>query len=364
MKTKKPDYILLAAIIAISALGLAALFSASVVESQSDFDNIYSYFFHQLIYGIGVGLTAGIIAYKINYKRWRQLALPILLFSIFLLLIVLVPTFSYEVGGARRWISASGFSFQPSEVAKLGIIIYLAAWLDSKRAVALKHWREGFMPFLVITGAVGGLIMLQPDVGTLGIIALIAASMYFIAGASITHMGSILALGAVLFVSLIKLAPYRIDRVIAFFDRASDPLGISYQINQALLAIGSGGMLGLGLGKSLQKYSLLPEAMKDSIFAIWSEETGFIGAMVVVVLFMIISFRGLKIAKNANSRFAKLLAAGITFWITSQAFINISSMIGLLPITGIPLPLISYGGSSMIVSLAGLGILLNISKHT
>lgn len=364
MKYRKPDYILLGTIVAIALVGLAALLSASVVDSQGDFGNIYAYFTHQILFGVGAGSILGFVAYKINYKKWRALALPVLLFSIFLLLVVFIPDVSSEVGGARRWISVYGFSFQPSEFAKLGIIIYLAAWFDSRRTTTVRRWNEGFIPFVTIVAAVGGLIIFQPDVGTLGVIALIAAFMYFIAGASVSQMGAILILGAGLLFSLVKLAPYRAERFTAFFDRASDPLGISYQINQALLAIGSGGVFGVGLGKSLQKYNFLPEAMKDSIFAVWSEETGLVGALLLITLFLIFTFRGLKIAKNVNSKFGRLVASGITFWIVSQAFINIGSMIGLVPVTGIPLPLVSYGGSSTLVTLIGLGILLNISKYS
>lgn len=253
MRNRKPDYILLAVIVAIVFVGLAALLSASVANSQRDFGNVYSYFIHQLLYGIGVGSIAGFITYKINYKRWRTLALPILLVSIFLLLLVFIPAVSSEVGGAKRWISIAGFSFQPSEFAKLGIIIYLAAWFDSRRTTAVRRWSEGFIPFMVIVAAVGGLIIFQPDVGTLGLIALIAAFMYFMAGAGVVQMGTILVLGAGLLFSLVKLAPYRAERFITFFDRAIDPLGISYQINQALLAIGSGGDIGSRIRKRSSK---------------------------------------------------------------------------------------------------------------
>lgn len=363
MRKRKPDYILLAAVVTTLLVGLAALLSASVAESQSDSGSIYSYFTHQLIYGVGIGIIAGIIAYKVHYKKWRPFALPILLVSLLLLLLVFIPQISAASGGARRWISIFGISFQPSEFAKLSFIIYLAAWLEARRRT-LKHWNEGFVPFLLIVSVLGGLIALQPDVGTLGIISLTAAFIYFVAGASIAQMGAILALGMGLLFALVKIAPYRVDRITSFFDSSADPLGISYQINQALLAIGSGGLLGVGLGKGMQKYNFLPEPMKDSIFAVWSEEAGFVGAIFLVGLFLLIGLRGLRIAKKSKDRFGQLMAIGITFWIVFQAFVNIASMIGLMPLTGIPLPLVSYGGSSMIVTLAGLGILLNISKYT
>jgi len=360
---RKPDYILLGVIGAILFIGLAALFSASVGQSQRDFGDIYGYFQHQLIFGSGLGIFAAIVTYRIHYKKWRSFALPFLLVSIFLLIAVFIPALSTEAGGARRWISIFNFSFQPSELAKLSFVIYLAAWLDAKRAI-VKRWNESFIPFTIIVAILGFLIILQPDVGTLGVIAVTAAFMYFVAGASLVQMGAILVLGMTILGVLIKTEAYRFARFTSFLDKSIDPLGISYQINQALVAIGSGGLLGVGLGKSLQKYSFLPEPMKDSIFAVWSEEVGFLGAMLLIALFMLFAFRGFKIAKNIPDRFGRLLALGITFWIISQAFINISSMIGLVPLTGIPLPLISYGGSSMVVTLAGMGVLLNISKYT
>jgi len=362
MSKKKPDHILLGTIIVTMFVGLAALLSASVAESHKDFGNIYSYFNHQLIYGILTGIVAGLITYRIPYKKWRLLALPMVVASIFFLLLVFIPTLSAETGGAKRWISIFGLSLQPAEFAKLSFIIYLAAWFEGRRSKA-SRWSEGFVPFLVLVSIFGVLIILQPDIGTLGVISLTAAFIYFVAGASIPQMGAIVGLGAGLLFVLVKLASYRLDRIISFWNSSEDPLGISYQINQALLAIGSGGIFGVGFGKGMQKYNFLPEPMKDSIFAAWSEESGFIGAIFLVTLFVLIAFRGLRISKNTRDRFGKLLALGITFWITSQAFINISSMIGLLPLTGIPLPLVSYGGSSMLVTLAGLGILLNISKH-
>lgn len=362
MSRKRPDYILLATIGAILLIGLAALFSASVAQGQKDFEDIYAYLKHQLIFGLGLGVLLAFLTYRISYRRWRFLALPLLLLSTFFLLLVFVPTFSLEAGGARRWISIFNFSFQPSELTKITFIIYLAAWLDARRT-SVKRWNEGFVPFIIIVSIISALIVLQPDIGTLGIIILTSGFIYFVAGASIAQMGTIFVLGIIALGILIKTATYRLERFTSFLHSSTDPLGISYQINQALLTIGSGGLLGVGLGKSLQKYSL-PEPMKDSIFAVWSEETGLLGGFLLLTLFIVLLVRGFKIAKNSPDRFGRLLALGITFWIISQAFINISAMIGLIPLTGITLPLISYGSSSMIVTLAGLGILLNISKHT
>lgn len=363
MAKKKIDYILLAISLVIVLVGLIALLSASNPESRKNLGNLYGYFVHQVLFGVGLGLVAGFITYKIHYKKFRAFALPILLISVFSLILVFIPSISPVSGGARRWIDVLGFSLQPSEFAKLAVIIYLAAWLEARHA-NVKRFSEGFIPFLIILGIVGGLIVLQPDVGTFGVLAITAVGMFFVSGAGLFHMGALGVLGAACLLLLIKLAPYRMARLVSFFDRSKDPLGISYQINQAMLAIGSGGIFGVGLGKSLQKYAILPEPMKDSIFAVWAEEMGFAGAVLLIALFLLFAFKGLRIAKNAKDRFGKLLAFGITLSIVVQAFINIGSMIGLLPLTGIPLPLISYGGSSMVATMASLGILLNISKHS
>ena len=363
MAKHKPDYILLGTIGAILFIGLAALLSASVAQSQKDFGNIYAYFTHQLIFGVGIGLLAALIAYRMHYKKWRSIALPLLLISTLFLILVFVPGLSAEGGSAKRWISIADFSFQPSELAKLAFVIYLAAWLDARKSV-IKRWNQSFVPFIIFVGIIGILIILEPDIGTLGVIALTSAFIYFVGGASLAQVSVILVLGFATIGILIKTAAYRLDRLSAFLNSSADPLGISYQINQAMLAIGSGGLLGLGIGKGLQKYGSLPEPMSDSIFAAWSEEAGFVGGILLITLFIILCFRGFRVAKNAPDRFGRLLALGITFGIVSQAFINISAMVGIIPLTGIPLPLVSYGGSSTVVTLVGLGILLNISKYS
>ncbi|MBI1888395.1 MAG: putative lipid II flippase FtsW [Candidatus Spechtbacteria bacterium] len=363
MARKKIDHALLGAAFVIIIIGLVALLSASNSESQRNLEKVYGYFAHQIFWGIGLGLVAGFITYKIPYKKFRTFALPILLVSVFFLILVFIPSLSLEVSGARRWINVFGFSFQPSEFAKLSVIIYLAAWLEARHS-NVKRFSAGLIPFLIIVGITGGLIILQPDIGTFAVLALISASLFFVSGAGILHMGMLGILGATLLFLLIKLEPYRMARLISLLDNSKDPFGISYQINQAMLAIGSGGLLGIGLGKSVQGGIFLPESMKDSIFAVWAQELGFLGVALLIAVFLFFAFKGFRIAKNAKDRFGKLLACGITCWIVIQAFINIGSMIGLLPLTGIPLPFVSYGGSSMVATMAGLGILLNISKHT
>ncbi|NTV41477.1 MAG: cell division protein FtsW [Candidatus Moranbacteria bacterium] len=256
------------------------------------------------------------------------------------------------------------FSFQHSEMSKLAIILYLAAWFESKGQQKIKDVFEGLLPFLGIMGLIGFLIIKQPDMGTLGVVVLTSFSVFFVSGAKLKHLFSMGILGSFLLWLLIKLEPYRFDRISAFLEPGADPKGIGYQISQALLAIGSGGFWGLGLGHSRQKFNYLPEPVGDSIFAVIGEELGFIGAIFLIILFVTLAFRGLRIAKNAPDIFGKLIATGVTMWIILQAFINIGANIALVPLTGIPLPFISYGGTSLVFLMAAVGILLNISKFT
>lgn len=363
MKVHRPDYILLGTVITLVIFGLVMLSSASIVTSLDNFNQPYFYLKHQIIYGLLIGCLFAFIAFKVHYKFWKKFAFPILLITIILLALVFLPGAGSKFGKAARWISLGPVSFQPSEIAKLGFIIYLAAWLE-KKSKKIDSLSEGLIPFLIATGLIAGLIILQPNISTMGVIALTAAIVYFAAGAKIWQMILILFLGVGAFFAFTKVFPHAFQRFQVFLHPEIDPQGIGYQINQALLAIGSGGVFGRGFGQSLQKYNYLPESISDSIFAIIAEELGFVGAALLIVLFLIFAFRGLMIAKNAPDNLAKLLAVGITSWLTVQAFINIGAISGLIPLTGIPLPFISYGGSSLVVSLVGVGILLNISKYT
>lgn len=361
-KTKKPDYILLGTVGALIVLGLIILASASVVMGKERFGESYYYLRHQLIYGLFGGLVLGFVVYRIDYKVWKKLSLPLFLLGFLLLLLVFIPNFGYSYGGAVRWIKLGDFSLQPSEIIKLGFILYLAAWLERKET-SIKDFSEGFFPFVFVVGLVGIALIFQPDISTLGIITLSALTIFFLAGAKIFHLSLLILGGLGLLWGLVKIAPYRMARFITFFNPQVDPQGISYQINQALLAVGSGGILGRGLGLSFQKHNFLPEPIGDSIFAIWAEEMGLVGGVIIVLLFLIFVWRGFTISKKCPDKFGELLAAGITSWIGLQAFINIASIIGLIPLTGLPLPFISYGGSALIVSMAGVAMLLNISKH-
>jgi cell division protein FtsW len=364
MQDKPADKILLSIVLMLLAFGLIMISSAGVVYSQTRFGDEYYFFKHQLFYGVFPGLFAMYFLQRIDYHFWKKISVPLFFASIIFLILVFVPGVGSKVYGASRWIQLGPFSFQPSEMAKLASIIYLSAWLESRGSKKIKDVYEGLLPFLGIIALLAFLIMKQPDTGTLGVIILTAFAIFFIAGARLSHIAS---LGLLAFISLgilVKIEPYRFDRILAFLDPSSDPQGIGYQISQALLAVGSGGIFGLGLGHSRQKFNYLPEPVGDSIFAIISEELGMLGATLLVILFISLAMRGLRIAKKAPDLFGKLLAAGIVTWIVVQAFINISANIALVPLTGIPLPFISYGGTSIVFLMSAIGILLNIAKQS
>jgi len=360
-KENKADRILLYLTFALLVFGLIMVASAGIGYSRSRFGDAYFFFKRQLV-GVSIGLVALYLTQKINYNFWKKISFPFFALSIIFLILVFIPGIGSKIYGANRWIQLGIVSFQPSEMLKLALIIYLAAWFEG-RGERSRDFFEGMLPFVAIIGVVSFLLIKQPDMGTLGVTILIAMSIYFINGAKISHM-LLLAFGGFLsFYALMKTESYRMDRFLVFLHPELDPKGVGYQINQALLAIGSGGILGVGLGHSLQKFNYLPEPAGDSIFAIIGEELGLIGAAVLIILFVALSLRGLRIARKAPDIFSKLVAVGIVAWIFFQAFINIAAISGLVPLTGVPLPLISYGGTSVIFLMAGIGILLNISKQ-
>lgn len=363
MQTKLGDKSLLIIVFILLIFGLVMISSAGIIYSETRFGDDYYFFKHQFLYGIIPGIGVLYLTQKIDYHVWKKFAVPIFFVSVIFLVLVFVPGVGSKVYGASRWIQLGPFSFQPSEMAKLAMIIYLAAWLEGRGTKRIKDIFEGFLPFLGIMGLIGFLIMKQPDTGTLGVIVLSSFAIFFVSGARLWHLFSMGAMGSVLLWILILIEPYRLDRILAFLDPSGDPRGIGYQINQALLAVGSGGIFGVGLGHSRQKFNYLPEPVGDSIFAIIGEELGLLGCLLLVSLFVALAMRGMKIAKNAPDVFGKLMATGITMWIVFQAFINIGANIALIPLTGIPLPFISYGGTSLVFLMAAVGILLNISKQ-
>lgn len=360
MKTRKPDKWLVIFIFLLLIFGLAMLFNASIVISQEQTGKPYYYFFHQLIYGLLPGLVAFFVFQGINYKILKRFSLLIFFAALILSALVFVPQLSYGHGGAQRWIAIGPITFQPSEFLKLALIIYLAAFF-SKRGDHTTH--PSLILFLVVAAVIAGLMTLQKDLGTLVLIIVVGSIIYFLGGARIRDLVIMIICYAAALFALIKFFPHRMERFITFLNPSIDPQGMSYQINQALLAIGSGGIFGRGLGHSIQKYSYLPEPMGDSIFAIMAEEIGFIGSIGFIILMIFLIFKGLKISRNLPDDFGKLLAIGIVCWFGFQTLINISAISGLIPLTGIPLPFVSYGGSALMITLAGAGILANISKY-
>lgn len=357
------DIKLLYAVIALLVIGLVAIASAGVFYAETRFRDDYYFFKRQLLFGMLPGFVALYFFQKIDYHVWRKLVMPIFVTAIVLLILVFIPGIGAKVYGASRWIQIGAFSFQPSETAKLAVVLYLAAWFASKGAKKVGDFFEGLVPFLAILGILSFLIIKQPDTGTLGLIFFIAVTMFFVAGARLSHLAVLFSGGLAALGLLILLAPYRMRRFLVFMNPDYDPQGVGYHVNQALLAIGSGGVLGLGLGQSRQKFNYLPEPVTDSIFAIFSEEWGLLGAIVVICLFVYVAWRGLFVARKAPDEFGKLIAVGVVAWIISQAFINIAAITGLIPLTGVPLPFISYGGTSLVFLMSGVGILLNISKQ-
>lgn len=341
--------------------GLVVLSSAGIVEGQKKFGSSYYYLTHQLLYGVLPGLGLMFLFYKVDYRFWKKISLIILFGALLMMILVFMPNFGYNLKGATRWLDIGGFSFQPSEILKLSLIIYLAAWFGN-RDERIKNWSYGTAPFLIVLSFVALLLLLQPDIGTLIVVTIISGAIYFFAGSPIKHFFIIGLLIIGVLALMIVVEPYRFNRVKTFLDPSVDPRGISYQLNQSLIAVGSGGMFGVGFGKSTQKFGFLPEVTNDSIFAILAEELGLVGAGILIGLFVFFSFLLVRTAHGLGDKFGKLIVMGIAAWVIGQAFLNIGAIIGLVPLTGIPLPFVSYGGTAMMVLLAGIGIVLNVAR--
>ncbi|HOE74436.1 MAG TPA: putative lipid II flippase FtsW [bacterium] len=357
--SKRPDYVFLLVVVALVLFGLLMIYSASSLVAFQWFDGDNNYYFvGRQALSLMVGVIAMAITMATDYRVWQKYSLWMLLATIILLLIVSIPGIGEESKGASRWLDIGPIRFQPSEFAKLTLIIYFSS---------LFAGRSGKVNILPVIGVLAiislFLIGLQSDLGTLVIMTGTAVATFFVAGGSYTQIlfGGGVALAA--FAAFIRSSQYRWERFLIFLNPSAESLDSGYHINQSLLAIGSGGLWGLGLGKSVQKYFYLPEPYTDSIFAIIAEELGFLRASLVIIAFIILAWRGIRIARNAPDNFGTILAAGIITWIILQAFVNIGALSGVLPLTGVPLPFISSGGSSLIATMAAVGILLNISKN-
>jgi cell division protein FtsW len=355
------DALLFIATLSLLALGIVMVYSASAVIAFHDFGDAFYYLKRQAIFA-GLGIIAMIITMNVDYRIWRKAAKPGLIIGFILLVIVLIPGIGVVRGGARSWLGISSFGIQPSEFIKIVVIIFLAKML-SEESSQITHFTKGLLPPLLIVGSAFGMIMLQPDLGTGAVLVGASMLIIYIAGARMFHLNMMALTGLAGLVGLVLAAPYRLERITGFLNPWKYPLDSGYQIIQSLFAIGPGGLVGLGLGMSRQKYSYLPEPQTDFIFSILAEELGFIGGLLVISLFTILLWRGIRIAILAPDKFGSLLATGIIGMVAVQVIINIGVVIGMFPVTGITLPLISAGGSSLTLMLTALGVLLNISRY-
>lgn len=348
--------------IILSLLGLVMILSASQISAADRFGNAYFFFIRQLL-AWGVGMALFFYYLRIPLEKLYDQRSTYLIVTVVLLIAVLI--FGPRIASVHRWIDLGFFRFQPAEFAKLFLIIYFAGWFAAKGEM-VRDLFKGFLPFLAILGLISGLIILEPDMGTMLVVVLISMVMFFIAKANLIHYVGLGIIGFLILLLLIKAAPYRAERLATFLGRnnqTQDVLGLAYQNQQALIAIGSGGMWGRGFGQGTSKYSYLPQAHTDSIFAVLAEELGFVRTLLVLLAYVYLAWRSFLIARRANSRFVQLLAVGIGLALPIQALINIGGMLHIIPLTGVPLPLISYGGSSLVVSLAMLGLLTNASRE-
>ncbi|CAH1213801.1 putative peptidoglycan glycosyltransferase FtsW [Paenibacillus plantiphilus] len=357
-----PDVWMIGSITLILAIGLVMVYSASAVLAFHEFGDPYYYVKRQSLFAL-LGVAAMFVTMNTHYSMWKKWSKPGLIICFVLLVIVLIPGIGVVRGGARSWLGISSFGIQPSEFMKLAMVIFLAKMLSEKQQ-AVTLFAKGLLPPLGILGLAFGIIMMQPDLGSGAVMVGASLIVIYTAGARLAHLGSLAMIGVLGLVGLIIAAPYRMLRITAFLDPWGDPLGAGYQIIQSLYAIGPGGLVGLGLGMSRQKFNYLPEPQTDFIFSIVAEELGFIGGAAIILLFAILVWRGMRAAIAAPDTFGSLLAVGIVGIVAVQVFINIGVVIGMLPVTGITLPLVSYGGSSLTLLLTALGILLNISRYS
>jgi len=360
--TSGKAYVLLfATCLALVLIGLVMILSASSVEAYKRYGSSYLFFYRQTV-GVFMGLLAMVILARTDYRKLRKIARPLFVLCIALLIAVLVPGISVTRAGSSRWLNIGLLTFQPAELAKLSLILFCAAVLDRK-GTAIKEAREMAVPVLPAAGILALLVVAQPDLGTTIICLGCAFIVLFLSGARLTHLATLAGVGGLGIVALALSEGYRRARLFSFINPWADPLNTGYHIIQGQIALGSGGWFGLGLGASRQKWSYVPNAHTDFIYAILGEELGLMGTLTVLVLFGLFLTLGVRIAKRAPDRFGFLLAGGITGWIGLQTLVNMGAVSGLLPITGVPLPLISFGGSSLVFTMAAIGILLSIAKR-
>ena len=359
---KKISIILLISVVIISLFGVLMIYSSSYIWAEYKFNDPYKFLKSQLIFLI-LGYIIMFIVSKINYQKYQKYSNIIFGICFILIVLVLIPGIGTIRNGSRSWFGVGGFGIQPSEFTKLGLIIFTSKYLKNNNK-ELRDIKKGVLPILIVLMLVFGLIMLQPDFGTGVVIVISIVALLFVSGVKMNFFIKIGLLGLVGVVVLIIIAPYRMERIVSFLNPWSDPLGSGFQIIQSMYAIGPGGLLGLGFGNSIQKHFYLPEPQTDFIFSIISEEFGFMGILIVSSLFITIIYQGIKISMKCEDAFGKYLAFGITFSLAFQTLLNLMVVVGLIPVTGVTLPFLSYGGSSLLITLLSMGILLNISKST
>lgn len=344
-------------------VGLLALMSASNPLGYARFGDPYFFVKRQLLFGVIPGLVVFFIVARIPYRTWGVLSWWIYALALLLLASVFIPGVGVVINSARSWVNLGPFHLQPAEFAKLAAVIMLA-YLLSSRENDWSDWRNELLPILTITLPVLLLVVAQPDVGTLSIIVMALFGMLYLAGVPRRYLAVVGGVGLVVFIALVLVAPYRAKRLTTFLHPELDPQGVGYQMNQAFLAVGSGGFWGLGFGHSRQKFQYLPEVHADSIFAVIAEESGFLLSVPFIALILCIGWRGLKIARSAPDTFGYLLAGGCMIWFLWQSFLNIGAMVGALPLTGVPLPFVSHGGSALVAMFIAMGIVANVSRES
>ncbi|QEK11952.1 stage V sporulation protein E [Crassaminicella thermophila] len=360
-KKKSSDFTLLLTVLILVIIGIIMVFSSSHYYALSKMNDSYHFLKRELMWAT-LGLLGMFFTMNFDYWKYKKLAPYAYIFSIILLILVLTPL-GMEINGAKRWLGVGGFTIMPGEVAKICGIIFAANYL-SRKPEKIKKFLQGVVPCLFIIGIYFSLIILQPNLSTAVTISGIIGCMMFVAGMRWAHVSLMGLSGVGLLVVLILLEPYRMRRLTGFLDPFADPQGTGYQVIQSLLALGSGGLFGVGLGKSIQKYLYIPEPQNDFIFAIIGEELGFVGCVTVIILFLLLIWRGVRIAINAPDLFGCLLATGVTSMVAVQVIINIAVATSSMPVTGIPLPFISWGGNSLAIFMSAIGILLNISRYS
>ncbi|MEW9122304.1 MAG: stage V sporulation protein E [Thermotaleaceae bacterium] len=361
IKKKSSDFTLMLTVFILVAIGIIMVFSSSYAYAYFKMNDGYHFLKREIMWA-ALGLIGMIVAMNFDYWRYKKIAPYGYIVSLILLVLVLTPL-GTEFNGARRWLGVGGFTIMPGELAKIFGILFVALRL-SKRPDSMQSFTKGVLPNLMIIAIYFGLIILQPNLSTAMTITFIIVSMMFVAGMRWMHITTMGVLGAGLLVVMILLEPYRMRRITGFLDPFADPRGSGYQVIQSLLALGSGGVFGVGLGKSVQKYLYIPEPQNDFIFAIIGEELGFIGCITVIILFLLLIWRGIRIAINAPDLFGCLLATGITAMVGVQVIINIAVATSSMPVTGIPLPFISWGGNSLAIFMSAMGVMLNISRYS